>query len=148
MRRAGGFTNCVLAELFLNGRSLGVKAPDGDGGHTVWWDVPYEAGTLTLNGLNESRQVVASDTLKTSGPATRLLVETDALTLAADGLDLAHVLVTAADEHGTPVYDAGRLGRWRGRACERRRSRRRTGSRCGGEGPGSRSCATDGPSRW
>ena len=111
-RRAGGFTNCALAELFLNGRSLGVKAPEGDGGHVVWWDVPYESGTLTLKGLDGGGSVAAGDSLKTSGPPYRLLVEADDLTLAADGLDLTHVLVTVVDEDGTPVFDADAVLTW------------------------------------
>ena len=112
MRRVGGFTNCALAELLLNGRSLGVKAPDSDGGHVVWWDVPYESGMLTLNGLDVGHRVAATDDLKTSGPAYQLLVESDALTLAADGLELAHVLVTVVDEAGTAVFDADHEVTW------------------------------------
>ena len=112
VRRVGGFTNCASAELFLNGRSLGAKAQEGDGGHVVWWDVHYESGTLTLNGLDVGGDVVAEDSLKTSGPAHRLLVEADALTLAADGLDLAHVLVTVVDEDGIPVFDADHEITW------------------------------------
>ena len=112
MRRVGGFTNCGLAELFLNGRSLGAKVPEGDGGHVVWWDVPYESGTLTLNGLDDAGRVVAADSLKTSGPARRLVVEAESVTLAADALDLAHVLVTVVDEDGTPVFDADSEVTW------------------------------------
>ena len=106
LRRVSAFTNCPQAELFLNGRSLGLKTPSADGGHIAWWDIPYEAGTLTLNGLDKAGTIVATDTLKTSGPAKSLRAETDLGVIAADGIDLAHVLVTVVDEHGTPVYDA------------------------------------------
>ncbi len=113
MRRVSGFTNCAQAELLLNGRSLGIKTPTGDGGHVVWWDIPYEAGVLTINGLGqETREVVATDSLQTSGPAKKLAAETDAASLIADGLDLAHVLVTVVDEHGTPVYEAAHEVTW------------------------------------
>lgn len=108
MRRVSGFTNCARAELFVNGRSLGSKAPQEDGGHVAWWDIPYEAGTLTIHGLGqESPDAAATDSLTTSGPAAKIVAEADAYALAADGLDVAHVLVSIVDEHGTVVYDAG-----------------------------------------
>lgn len=110
--RVSGFTNCAQAELLLNGRSLGVCTPQGDGGHVAWWDIPYEAGTLTIHGLSQDGLVIAQDSLATSGPAQRLAAETDSDTLAADGLDVAHVLVTIVDAQGVPVYDAGQEITW------------------------------------
>ncbi len=105
------FTNCEAAELFLNSRSLGVKrladAPD----RVLWWDVPYAPGTLTAEGLNDGRTACTS-ALQTSGPARKLLAEADTLTLAADGIDLAHITVTIADADGLPVYAADHEVTW------------------------------------
>ncbi len=70
------FTNCEQGELFLNGRSLGVRRLAEAQERILWWDVPYEPGTLTVHGLNNG-EVVAITELKTSGPPTRLHAETD-----------------------------------------------------------------------
>ena len=112
VRRVSAFTNCARAELFLNGQSCGVQTPVSEGGHVAWWDISYAPGTLTLHGLNDEGAVVATDCVKTSGPAHALFAEVDNAVLAADGLDIAHVVVTVVDEHGTPVYDASHEVAW------------------------------------
>ncbi len=99
------FTNCDEAELSLNGRSLGVKLRSEPPGGTLWWDVPYEPGTLTVRGRNGGT-TVADAALHAHGPAARLMAETDTETLTADGADLAHVSVTVTDADGVLVYDA------------------------------------------
>jgi len=105
------FTNCEAAALFLNGRSLGVKgladAPD----RVLWWDVPYAPGTLTVHGLLRGAAACAGE-LKTSGPPQKLLAEADTVTLAADGVDLAHIVVRVTDADGLPVYDAAHEITW------------------------------------
>ena len=112
LRRVSGYTNCARAELFLNGQSLGVKTPTEDGGHVVSWDVTYAPGTLTVHGLDTGGGIIATDTLQTSGPAAVLSLEADTDTLQADGLDLAHVLVSVRDAAGTLVYDAAHEIAW------------------------------------
>jgi len=105
------FTNCAQAELTLNGRSLGVKSLTDPLNRVLAWDVAYEPGVLTVTGINSGRPA-ASESLKTSGPAAKILAETDAAVLAADGIDLAHVTVWVADEHGVPVYAADHEITW------------------------------------
>ena len=109
--RAVCFTNCEAAELFVNGRSRGVQSRADDADTVLWWDVPYEPGTLTVRGLNGGQAVCTSER-KTSGPAQKLLAETDAAALAADGVDVAHVSVTVADADGVPIYDADHAVTW------------------------------------
>jgi len=105
------FTNRDQAELFLNGRSLGVKRREDTPDRVLWWDVPYAPGTLTVHGLNDGATACTYD-LKTAGPPQKLLVETDTAPFAADGLDLAHLTVTVADADGVPVYDADHEITW------------------------------------
>ncbi len=105
LARAVCFTNCEAAELFLNGVSLGVKRRDDTPDRVLWWDVPYALGTLTVHGLNGGATACTTE-LKTSGPPQKLLAHADTATLAADGMDLAHITLTVADADGVPVYDA------------------------------------------
>lgn len=97
------FTNCEQAELLLNGESLGVKDRQSAEDHMLFWDVPFQPGTLTAKGLHNGT-AVATWELSTSGPAHSILAESDASTLQADGIDLAHITVTLVDEHGVPVW--------------------------------------------
>jgi beta-galactosidase len=105
------FTNCARAELFLNGQSLGVRhRPHGEGS-ALFWDIPYQPGTLTAKGYNDGSEA-ASFSLRTSGEPHRLLARTDAAVLKSDGRDLAHVEVIIVDKEGTPVYDADHEITW------------------------------------
>ncbi|MDQ2686739.1 MAG: DUF4982 domain-containing protein, partial [Armatimonadota bacterium] len=99
------FTNCERAELFLNGVLQGVRSHEAGREPSLFWDVPYASGTLTVQGMNGG-EVVCSDTLKTSGPPTRIVAVADVATLQADSTATAHVEVTVVDDAGTPVYDA------------------------------------------
>ena len=98
------FTNCERAELFLNGASLGIQARAEGREPALFWDVPYQPGTLTVHGMNDGR-VVCVGQLKTSGLPKRMVAE-------ADGADLVHVQVAIVDENGTPVYDADHEITW------------------------------------
>ena len=40
------------------------------------------------------------------------MAEADAATLAADGIDIAHITVSITDEDGVPVYDAAHEVTW------------------------------------
>ena len=88
------YTNAPQVELFLNGRSLGVKEA---GNATAWraqWEVAYEAGEL--------RAVIkgAEDTLATAGSAAAISLTADKTALCADGQDIAQVEVTLLDAQG------------------------------------------------
>lgn len=99
------FTNCAAAELFLNGRSLGVRQQAEAQEGVLSWSVPYEPGVLSASGLRAGAVVCRAE-LQTSGPARRLAVETDRRVLRAGGADLAHVAVTVVDAQHVPVYRA------------------------------------------
>ena len=105
------FTNCEQAELFLNGHSQGVKNLADAEGRVLFWDVPYEPGTLTAQGFLNGNAVTSSE-LRTSATPKQILAETDAAVLKADGVDLAHVEVTIADENGVPVYTSDQEVHW------------------------------------
>lgn len=74
------YTNLAQAELFLNGRSLGVqkKSADEDG---IRWQVPFEAGVLSVRAsgvllTSASREEAeATDRLETAGAPCRLSME-------------------------------------------------------------------------
>ena len=92
-------------ELFLNGRSLGVRRKEGEELHVEWKSVPFEPGALTAvsrhNGV-----AVRKDTIRTAGVASAIHLEADRPEIRADGSDLSFVAVRITDSAGVTVPDA------------------------------------------
>ncbi len=101
------YTNCGEVELFLNGKSLGVKKKTGDELHLMW-RVPYEPGTLKAVGRNGDK-VILTTLDKTAGAPAQISVMPDRDTISADGKDLSFVTVKILDKDGTMVPYAGNL---------------------------------------
>jgi beta-galactosidase len=101
--RVIAFSNAKQVELFLNGRSLGVKDVAHD--DFAEWTVPYEAGQLTAHAITGG-QTVATEVLATTGPAARLVLAPAQMSLAANGEDVAIIPVSIVDQQGRVVPDA------------------------------------------
>jgi beta-galactosidase len=96
------YTSGDEAELFLNGKSLG-KQKKGQYEYRLHWDeVSYLPGELKVVAYKNGKKW-ATDTMKTTGPATKLLLSPDRATIKADGRDLSYVTVTIADKSGLLV---------------------------------------------
>ena len=96
------YTSGDEAELFLNGRSLGRRKKGKYEYRLRWDDVKYEPGELKVVAYKNGKRW-AEDVMKTTGPAARLLLKADHLTVKADGQDLSFVTVTVADNNGLLV---------------------------------------------
>ncbi len=114
------YSNCAAVELFLNGKSLGVKAREfpSEGVTGSWnnyalpkvaatttdlqlvWDVPYLPGELRAVGYDRTGRVAAGASVKTAGQPARLELAVDRLALATGTRDVAAVTVRALDESG------------------------------------------------
>ena len=91
-------------ELFLNGKSLGVKKKQGEDLH-VMWRVPFEAGTLkAISRLNG--KVVLIRTINTAGKPAKIELIADRINIKADGKDLSFVTVKILDKDGNIVPNA------------------------------------------
>jgi len=114
------YTNCDTVELFVNGKSWGVKGYafprpgmekrygnyparaevlQSTGDLHLSWDVPYEAGTLKAVGVKDG-SVVSLAEVSTTGEPVRLFLSADRATLTAARGDLAHVTVEVQDSDG------------------------------------------------
>ncbi|HLH44879.1 MAG TPA: glycoside hydrolase family 2 TIM barrel-domain containing protein [Bryobacteraceae bacterium] len=115
------YTNCDSVELFLNGKSVGVKgyqfprygmqgrygqyAPQPAGAvrttndlHLAW-DVPYEPGTLKAVGMKGGKQAIEVEIATTGEPAA-ISLSADRDAIRADRRDVAHVTVKVLDADG------------------------------------------------
>jgi beta-galactosidase len=96
------YTSGDEAELFLNGRSLGRKKRGPLEYRLHWDDVVYQPGELKVVAFRNHVHW-AEDTVRTTGPATKLKLQPDRSTIHADGQDLSFVTVAIADWTGRMV---------------------------------------------
>jgi beta-galactosidase len=102
------YTSGDEAELFLNGTSLGRKKKGTFEYRLHWDDVVYQPGELRVVAYRDGRKW-ATDVVKTSGPAAKLLLQADRRKIQADGQDLSYITLTIADKHGVPTPRAQNL---------------------------------------
>ena len=121
------FTNCDTVELFVNGRSYGVKGYDfprlgmerrygnyPDRAKVIrttadlhlTWDVPYEPGILKAVGIKD-RKIAATSEVFTTGEPAAVGLSTDREFIAADRRDVAHLTAQILDDNGriVPIAD-------------------------------------------
>lgn len=101
------YTNADEVELFLNGKSLGVKKNSNDPklrARIKWNNIAYVPGTLVAVAKKNGK-VVARHLIETTGEAVALKLVPDAETWHADGKDLMHVRIYAVDKKGRRVLN-------------------------------------------
>jgi beta-galactosidase len=101
--RVIAFSNARQVELFLNGRSLGIKTMPPN--EHLEWEVSYQPGRLSAKGYTNGK-VVAAETLETTGVPARILLSSDRKALQADGEDAEVVAVSIVDGRGRVVRTA------------------------------------------
>ena len=103
------YTNADEVELFVNGKSLGVKQNDKKNAkmrNQIRWDnIPYANGYCEAVAKNNGK-IVARHKIETTGDAVKLIAIPDNDNWKADGMDLQHVRVYAVDKKGRRVYHA------------------------------------------
>lgn len=92
------YSSCDRVELFLNGRSLGIKEVGRQNKCKVSYSVPYIAGSLKAIGYKDGKQV--TDELLTASAAETIRLSADRTTLGADGQELSYVTVELCDKNG------------------------------------------------
>lgn len=101
------YTNGDEVELFLNGKSLGVKKNSNDPklrARIKWDNIAYAPGTLVAVAKKNGK-VVTRHQIETTGEAVALKLVPDIETWHADGKDLMHVRIYAVDKKGRRVLN-------------------------------------------
>lgn len=101
------YTNADEVELFLNGKSLGVKKNSNDPklrARIKWDNIAYAPGAL-LAVARKNGKVLARHQIETTGEAVALKLVPDMETWHADGTDLMHVRIYAVDKKGKRVLN-------------------------------------------
>jgi beta-galactosidase len=101
------YSNCKDVELFLNGKSLGVKPLNADASPRVW-KVAFAPGMLKAVARNDGKDA-ATDELRTAGKPAKIVLTTNHDRLPFDWNDVAFVRATVVDQYGIPVPGADNL---------------------------------------
>ncbi|MGC2401543.1 MAG: glycoside hydrolase family 2 TIM barrel-domain containing protein [Acidobacteriaceae bacterium] len=120
------YTNCDTVELFLNGKSFGVKGyafprPGMIGKYGNYppramalqttadlhlsWDVPFTPGSLTAKGVKDGK-VIREVEIHTTGSPAKLALSVDRSRISNRPADVAHVTVQVVDSDGRMVPTA------------------------------------------
>ena len=120
------YTNYPSAELFINGKSQGVRTKDmsvtvhnsGDSlsvatfkrqqrYRLMWMDAVYEPGTVKVVAYDAEGNAVAQKEIHTAGRPHHIELEADRTNIKADGNDLSFVTVKVVDKDGNlcPMAD-------------------------------------------
>ena len=104
------YTSYPSAELFVNGKSQGriVKNPSTrlDRYRLRWNNVVYEPGELKVVAYDYDGRAAATETLRTAGQPSRIVLKADRTAISSKGEDLAFVTVSLQDKDGNPCPTA------------------------------------------
>uniref|UniRef100_UPI0035671312 DUF4982 domain-containing protein n=1 Tax=Lutibacter sp. TaxID=1925666 RepID=UPI0035671312 len=104
------YTNYNSAELFVNGKSMGIQKKNNSTPQNryrlMWMDVKYEPGTLKVVAFNETGNSVAEKEIRTAEKPYKIVLNPDRKIINADGKDLCYVEVSVVDKNGNPCPTA------------------------------------------
>ncbi len=107
------YTNYPKAELFVNGKSMGVKQKDKLNKYTryrlMWNDVIYSPGEIKVVAYNEQNQPLEEKIIRTANDPYSVKLTADRQIISADGKDLSFVTVEIVDKNGNLCPRADQL---------------------------------------
>lgn len=96
------YTNAPQARLLLDGKEIGKMKPYDDKSGIIYWDIPYQAGELKVEGCDTNGNVLSNYSITSSGRPYAIRASADCDTLSPDKT-IAHITVEVVDEKGTVV---------------------------------------------
>ncbi|ULC60367.1 DUF4982 domain-containing protein [Flaviramulus sp. BrNp1-15] len=104
------YTSYDSAELFVNGKSMGVQkknnATPQNRYRLMWMDVKYQPGTVKVIAYDKNGKPAAEKEIKTAGRPHKIVLNPDRKTIKANGKDLSYVKVSVVDKNGIPCPTA------------------------------------------
>ncbi len=92
------YNNADEVELFINGKSQGVRSK-ADGEFHVMWRVKYEPGTVKAVSRKGGKSVAERE-IRTAGEPAQIRLTPDRTVIAADGKDLCFFTIEVLDKEG------------------------------------------------
>ncbi|MCD8193280.1 MAG: DUF4982 domain-containing protein [Tannerellaceae bacterium] len=119
------YTNYPSAELFINGKSQGIRTKDTsiqlEDSYTdeakasferqkryrlMWMDTKYEPGTVKVVAYDKNGNAAEEKEIHTAGKPYRIVLKADRNRIQADGKDLSFINVSVVDKNGNPCPTA------------------------------------------
>jgi beta-galactosidase len=98
------YTSYDSAELFINGKSMGVQRKNKTNSQSryrlMWMDVKYEPGTVKVVAFGKDGKPAAEQVIETAGKPYKIVLQPDRTTITADGKDISFVTVSVVDKNG------------------------------------------------
>ncbi|GAB3020746.1 hypothetical protein GCM10027051_27590 [Niabella terrae] len=99
------YTNTQKAQLLLNGKKLGEPKGNDPATRIIYWDIPYQAGTLEVIGMDENNKAEARYAITTPQEAYAIqVIESDNKIEKIGGV--AQIRLQIKDKDGIPVKNA------------------------------------------
>jgi beta-galactosidase len=106
------YTNGDGAELFLNGKSLGMKYKNPKSQSSIerfrlmWNNIVYQPGELKVVAYKEGK-IIGECIIKTAGKPYEIKLTADRTKISSGGMDLSYILIEAYDKDGNlcPLAD-------------------------------------------
>lgn len=107
------YSNYPKVELFVNGKSMGVKSRTNIGKYEkyrlMWRDVVYQPGEIKAVAYDNTGKIQRTEVVKTAGKPAKIKLTADRNVIHADGKDLSFVTVEVTDKDGNLCPNAQRL---------------------------------------
>ncbi|MFV0553908.1 MAG: glycoside hydrolase family 2 TIM barrel-domain containing protein [Mangrovibacterium sp.] len=104
------YTSYDSAELFLNGKSLGVRTKNNNSKleryRLMWNEVVYEPGELKVVALDANGKPAEEQIIRTAGEPYQIVLNANETSLQANGEDFSFVEVSVVDKDGNPCPTA------------------------------------------
>ena len=101
------YNNADEVELFVNGKSQGVKSKTEDCLHAMW-RVTFEPGSVKVVARKDGKTVGEKE-IRTAGEPAQIRLTPDRSQLTADGKDLSFITVEILDKDGNLCPNADNL---------------------------------------
>ena len=92
------YNNADEVELFVNGRSQGIRKPEKGKYHSVW-RVEFEPGTVEVVSRKDGKEV-ARESISTAGDPYAIRLTPDRNIIRSDRKDLSYITVEIVDKDG------------------------------------------------
>ena len=101
------YTDSPKAELFINGKSQGIREKNDSTNmnryRLMWMETVYEPGEVKVIAYNADGSVAGEKSIHTAGEPYRLVARSNRDSLKAGKDDLAYITVSVEDKDGNPV---------------------------------------------
>lgn len=104
-------SNCEELELYVNGKSAGIKYPQRDSFNTVTFkNILVEKGSINAVGRKDGKEYY--HIIGMPGPAAKIIAYSRQKVIKADRSGIAIIFVDILDKDGNQVFDASNTLEW------------------------------------